>query len=47
VDRDWRAASPLSDGGAALPALVLAPAFRGPSMSATAPRRWVAYRRPM
>jgi hypothetical protein len=34
-------------GGAALPALVLAPAFRGPSLSATAPRRRVAYRRAM
>ncbi len=31
--------------GVAHPALVLAPAFRGRSLSATAPRRWAAYRR--
>ena len=32
-------------GGAAPPTRVLAPAFRGRSLSATAPRRWAAYRR--
>jgi hypothetical protein len=37
---EWEAAR-----GAAHSARVLAPAFRCPSLSATAPRRWAAYRR--